>query len=152
MAEFRRIVARAFAQSKRSQGARGLDFTHHMVLHAVLWNEAPTQSGIAVAIGVTAGRVTGLVDDLEADGVVRRVRSTSDRRKTFVHLTPLGRRLHELTHVAMARDMGQTFDGLDDAELATLRDLLKHLAPRAKDAPTTESGGRRSVPRRRRRS
>jgi DNA-binding MarR family transcriptional regulator len=152
LAEFRRIVARAFAQSKRSPGAPGLDFTHHMLLHGVLRNEAPTQGGIARAIGVTSGRVTGLIDDLEAKGVVRRVRSTSDRRKISVHITPLGRRLHEATHATMSHDMGQIFAGLDDAGLVTLRDLLQHIGPPGRDAPPIPGHGRHPNPRGQRKS
>ena len=41
---------------------------------------------------VTGGNVTGLTDELEADGLVERVGSPDDRRAWILRLTPKGRR------------------------------------------------------------
>ena len=44
---------------------------------------------------VTGGNVTGLTDDLEADGLVLRESSPTDRRSWIVKLTPQGRAAFE---------------------------------------------------------
>jgi len=62
---------------------------------------------------VTGGNVTGLTDELEADGMVLREASPEDRRAWIVRLTPKGRRTFE----AMAHEhegwILEMFAGLD---------------------------------------
>ena len=73
---------------------------------------------------VTGGNVTGLTDELEADGVVVREASPDDRRAWIVRLTPKGRRAFE----AMAQEHEQwildMFAGLD---AKTVHQLYTHL-------------------------
>jgi DNA-binding MarR family transcriptional regulator len=84
---------------------------------------------IAGWLGVTPRNVTGLVDALEAQGLVERVHDPSDRRAVIARLTPAGeekakkgRAIHE---VALARVMGT----LSAEEKLQLRHLsLKVLA------------------------
>src|SRR5580700_3944887 len=135
LAEFRRTMARAFALARLKGGPHHLEFTHHMVLHPLLKRGEASQREIADEIGVTSGRVTGLIDDLEAQGVVRRVRSPSDRRKMMVSLTARGRRTHVDTHHAMSSNMGRVFEGMSDEEIQTLRTLLSRLVPQIPRAP-----------------
>lgn len=45
---------------------------------------------LASGIGVKSASITGLVDNLERDGLVQRQRDTEDRRKVNVHLTEKG--------------------------------------------------------------
>lgn len=49
-----------------------------------------TPAQIADRIGVTRATMTGLLDVLERDGLVKRRRHPSDRREIFVKLTPKG--------------------------------------------------------------
>ncbi len=73
---------------------------------------------------VTGGNVTGLTDELEADGLVLREASPDDRRAWIVRLTPTGRRAFE----AMAQEHEQwildMFAGLD---AKTVQQLYTHL-------------------------
>ena len=73
---------------------------------------------IGRALEVTPRAVTGLVDGLEDDGLVRRVDHPSDRRATVVELTPAGRRL--------CRDMRDGLNRFAEELLATAtRDDLR---------------------------
>ena len=50
-------------------------------------------SDIAESVGVTRATMTGLLDGLERDGLIRRVDHPEDRRRILVTLTASGRRL-----------------------------------------------------------
>ncbi len=54
--------------------------------------EGMCASDIADKIGVSRATITGLVDGLERDGLIVRAGQAEDRRKTFVRLTPAGRK------------------------------------------------------------
>jgi DNA-binding MarR family transcriptional regulator len=73
---------------------------------------------------VTGGNVTGLTDELEAEGLVQREASPTDRRSWIVRLTPLGRS----GFAAMAQEHEQwileLFAGLDTK---TVQQVYKHL-------------------------
>ena len=88
---------------------------------------------------VTGGNVTGITDQLVAEGLVDRVDVEGDRRAYRVRLTPKGRKLfHE-----MARQhedwIVQAFAGLNEKDIATLHKLLgkvkDHAQLRAEAAP-----------------
>jgi DNA-binding MarR family transcriptional regulator len=73
---------------------------------------------------VTGGNVTGITDQLVAEGLVERVDVEGDRRAYRVRLTPKGRKaFHE-----MARQheswIVEAFDCLSEKDIATLHRLL----------------------------
>jgi DNA-binding MarR family transcriptional regulator len=51
------------------------------------------QRDLAGQLGMDPGNLVGILDSLEADGIVARPRSEEDRRQRLVSLTPSGRRL-----------------------------------------------------------
>ena len=84
---------------------------------------------------ITKGTLTGVVDRLEARGVVRRAASPSDGRSTLVQLTPDGERLFERVFPAHVAHCAAALAGLDDAYFdrldAELTALRRVLAPTA---------------------
>ncbi len=80
---------------------------------------------------VTGGNVTGITDQLAAEGLVDRVDVEGDRRAYRVRLTPKGRKLfHEM---AQAHEdwILEAFSGLGDKDIATLHRLLGKVKERA---------------------
>ena len=73
---------------------------------------------------VTGGNVTGITDQLEAEGLVERVEVAGDRRAYRVRLTPRGRRQFNTMAQAHEGWIVDAFAGLDAAEIKTLRTLL----------------------------
>jgi len=73
---------------------------------------------------VTGGNVTGITDQLVAEGLVARVDVAGDRRAYRVRLTPKGHRQFQ----DMAREheswIVEAFGGLSDKDVATLHRLL----------------------------
>lgn len=78
--------------------------------------------------------VTNAIDRLEAQGLVRRVPDSLDRRKVLAALTPKGRRVTaQATKALNTLSFGVT--GLGDAELDQLYGLLRELRAAAGDFP-----------------
>jgi DNA-binding MarR family transcriptional regulator len=127
-AEVMAHVIRLKKEHLRSSGAelRPYDLTAQQVW---LLAELPEREG--VPIGVLAetmqchgSNVTGMVDRLEARGLVARQPSTADRRVKFVELTDEGRLLRGEV-LAIAHQPPQILlDRLDTHQLATLNQLL----------------------------
>jgi len=63
------------------------------VLHLIEPGQLISMGRLADTLGCDASNVTGLVDRLEARGLVQRVPSARDRRVKVIQLTPTGSRL-----------------------------------------------------------
>jgi DNA-binding MarR family transcriptional regulator len=83
---------------------------------------------------VSNGNVTGLVDRLVAQGLVKRRRSPSDRRTQFVSLTPEGRRAFRTMARANADWMADMFAELSQDDMDTLMRLLAKTKASARKA------------------
>ena len=87
-----------------------------------------TQSELAQRLLVTKGNVCGLIDRLEAAGLVVRRADPADRRANRLFLTPRGAALLAETlptHLAIIQEI---LGGLRGSELQALRDQLERLA------------------------
>ncbi|MEV7179640.1 MarR family transcriptional regulator [Kitasatospora sp. NPDC093679] len=86
-----------------------------------------TVGELARSGGVSSRNVTGLVDTLEGDGLVRRVRDTADRRSVRVVLTAEGRAWLEAFRGPTQRAMAAVFRGFTPEDLAVFRHLCLRL-------------------------
>ena len=73
---------------------------------------------------VTGGNVTGITDQLAAEGLVDRVDVEGDRRAYRVLLTAKGRKAFQEMAAAHADWVVDAFSGLSDKEVAVLHKLL----------------------------
>jgi DNA-binding MarR family transcriptional regulator len=76
---------------------------------------------------VTGGNVTGLTDQLVAEGLVVRRGIPGDRRAYNVRLTPKGKRQFDAMAVEHERWMIDLLDGIPEDERAALYESLGHL-------------------------
>ena len=110
----------------------------------VLLREAARMSSLAEQLGCDASNVTGLVDRLEARGLVRRIADSEDRRIRLVELTAEGHQLLRQLDTVLAAERPSVL-GLsesDQRELIRLLRLVHHLEEaRAGDQPGTERNG-----------
>ena len=73
---------------------------------------------------VTGGNVTGITDQLEAEGLVERVPVEGDRRAFSVRLTPAGRKQFKAMAKRHERWIVDAFAGLSSTEIQALHQLL----------------------------
>lgn len=86
-------------------------------------------SDLADQIGLSRSATTRLIDRLESDGLVERRACASDRRGTFVLLTPQGHEVFKNAGRVHLRGIDQHVGShLTDRELAELAELLGKLA------------------------
>ena len=81
-------------------------------------------SAVAESIGCDASNVTGIVDRLEARGLIERRDSPKDRRVKLIAVTGEGARLREQM-LARLHEPPQAIARLSRADQRTLRDILR---------------------------
>jgi DNA-binding MarR family transcriptional regulator len=101
-----------------------------------------TMGDLSRAMMVSAGNVTGLVEALVGEGLVRRTTSAADRRQSRVRLTQAGKRGFEAMLPEHERWIDEAFAGLDRGDLKRLLELLAKLKQSAKAA---ERGGKEAA-------
>lgn len=89
----RRILRRVTLHSRQIHRETKLTLPQVLTLRALgeMQSGRTTQVGLSRALGLSQPTITGIVDRLERSGLVKRERSTSDRRKVEVSLTDAGR-------------------------------------------------------------
>jgi DNA-binding MarR family transcriptional regulator len=120
----------AAAAGRKANGALaelGLDVRHYALLATLEAADPPSQRTVADALGIDRATVVALVDDLEARGLVRRERSTRDRRANVLALTPAGRRTLARAHALMETCEDEFVSALPEPERERLADLLQRL-------------------------
>ena len=90
--------------------------------------EPLSQSAIAGRLFVTGASVSSLVDTLERGGLVRRIRSTSDRRVVLVELTDEALPVVDASLAEVTTLHAHEFAVLDEQERETLVRLLAKVA------------------------
>jgi DNA-binding MarR family transcriptional regulator len=86
-----------------------------------------TMSELSRMLLVSNGNATTVVDRLEADGLVRRTPSETDRRTVHVALTPEGLAQFEGLAAEHEAEVSRLFAGLSEADLDVLTDVLKRM-------------------------
>jgi DNA-binding MarR family transcriptional regulator len=99
----------------------------YFVLRELWQEEGLTQREVANRVGVLEPTMVTTLDALERRGVIARVRSTTDRRKTHVQLTPEGRTLRDTLHGYSADVLDRALTGISVDDVATLRRLLQQV-------------------------
>jgi MarR family 2-MHQ and catechol resistance regulon transcriptional repressor len=90
---------------------------------------------------VSGGNMTVVLDNLEKEGLITRVRSLRDRRSTTVHLTDQGKERMERFFPEHARVVAELLSVLSADELRRLGDLLRKLgfSLQGKELPAVEN-------------
>ncbi len=114
------LTARSIAVS----APYGLPTGSLTVLALIAANPGSSQSALAGRAGLNKSALVGIVDQLEARGLAARDRSTSDRRRNQVTVTPEGEAAMQALFMAVAAEESVIRDALGSADLAVLLALL----------------------------
>ncbi len=110
----------------------GLTYSQYVVL-LVLWErESLTLGELGAAVHLDSGTLSPLLKRLEAAGVVTRRRSTADERVLEVAITEHGASLYD--RACEVQSEVEAMTGLSRDELVALRDTLRTLTGRLRDA------------------
>jgi len=105
----------------------GLTPRHLGVLFEV--RARPTsQQALIDSIGVDASKLVGLLNDLEADGLIVRRRDPEDRRRHIVEVSKEGRARLAAAERAAGKVEERLFAGLDEEQRRQLHALLAQVA------------------------
>ena len=126
------LASQVGAYSSRAWNERlrsaGLDSRQVLLFWNVAVSEGRSQRELARTLRLPASRVVGLVDALEARGVVERRTNSTDRRRRSLYLTAKGRKLLDRL-MAISDDHERALTrGLSAADQAALVTLLSKLA------------------------
>ncbi|MCA9610112.1 MAG: MarR family transcriptional regulator [Myxococcales bacterium] len=89
-------------------------------------------SELGARMSAKSSTVTGLVDRMERDGLVRRRRSREDRRVIHLEPTPAGSRIAAAVPVTAMEIFGDALRSLSNEDRAELTRILGHLAERVR--------------------
>ena len=120
----RRASFTAHATFRSALDARELSMGQFVVLRTLGVDGRATTKGLARATGVTAGNITGLVDKLEAEGLIVRNRSAKDRRIVYLEATKKGQTLLGELRRAVVAEAAKGFESWTRKDLERLNDLL----------------------------
>jgi DNA-binding MarR family transcriptional regulator len=105
----------------------GLTLPQYYVLRELWQEEGLTQREIANRVGVLEPTMVATLDALERLALIERVRSTTDRRKTHVQLTPAGRTMRDTLQGYAADVLEAALTGISDNEIGVLRRTLQRI-------------------------
>ncbi|MGC2457800.1 MAG: MarR family transcriptional regulator [Gallionellaceae bacterium] len=105
----------------------GYSRSRWMVLLHVSRTDGMTNRELAERLGIEAPTLVRLIDRMEADGLLKRCASKSDRRVKHLHLSPAGRK--EVARIwASAADLRkEILSGLSKAEISATLDVLQKI-------------------------
>ena len=112
------------ARSIAASAPHGLPTGSLTVLALIAANPGSSQSALARSAGLNKSALVGIVDQLEAKGLAARDRSTSDRRRNQISVTPAGEAAMQALFVAVTTEEGPVRDALGSADLEVLLALL----------------------------
>jgi len=107
--------------------AEGLTASQFSTMKALKLQGPLAQRDIAKYLLKTGGNVTVVVDNLEKQGYVTRIRDTEDRRIVFVKLTDVGEQLFDRVYPAHRQRIRDAMTPLSDRECDQLIALLSKL-------------------------
>ena len=97
------------------------------------------QRDIAKYILKSGGNITVLVDNLEREELVGRLRDTEDRRVVYVSLTAKGEALFDRLYPSHLERIREAMGGLTEAECEQLALLLQKVSPEHVEVACTPS-------------
>ena len=124
-----RVLMRRFSEKFNSSLPR-----YDVLTALALSPNGLTMGELASSLMVTKGNITGVVNRLKQDGLVRKIKSRSDRRVQSVTLSAEGRALWDAMHADYEETISEILSGQSSEELAALTEMLEitHIAVRSK--------------------
>lgn len=127
----RRILSAVSIEVEHELEPTGLTNAQWLPLLKLYMGSASTVAELARGCQLDAGAMTRLLDRLEAKGLVRRVRSSEDRRVVNLELTAEGRTAAKRIPAVLCGVQNAHLQGFTQQEWQTLKSLLRRILDNA---------------------
>ena len=124
----RKIIRAADLHSQRLMKESGLTAPQLLVMQAIEKEGGPSTSTLADRIVVSQATMTRIIDRLERAGLVRRDKSTTDKRVVNISLTAAGQVKLESAPEPLQAEFLRRFRKLEDWEQQMLKSSLVRVA------------------------
>lgn len=123
----RKVLGSVLAQVDAQLSAYDLTYVQWLPLYKLVMKEGNTVAGLARELLIDPGAMTRSLDRLEAKGLVRRERSTEDRRVVHLVLTDEGRKVARKVPSVLAGVLNGHLRGFSEAEWQLLLEFLNRM-------------------------
>lgn len=120
----RKVMSSVRAQANAQLAAHDLTYVQWLPLYKLAMAEGNTIASLARDLEIDPGAMTRSVDRLEAKGLVRRERSTADRRVVHLVLTDEGRQVASKVPAVLAEVLNGHLRGFSEDEYQLMKQFL----------------------------
>jgi len=135
-----KLVARSRQQSHEFLETYGVTVPQSGVLRVLRREGSQPIGTLAETLYLKTSTVSGIIDRLERDKHVDRVRGNTDRRVVLVELTPTGRKLAENLPVTSYDKVRRAIEQLEGDEVNSLMNLMSRLLKLIEAEEASERG------------
>jgi DNA-binding MarR family transcriptional regulator len=122
------MVAVRRLRGRETQRLGRLSYARYSLLFGLAAEPQLSGSQLALIADLSPATVTQMLDHLEADGLVERVRSDRDKRVVLTSLTARGRELVEERRARLEGRWREALADFDDDQLENTAEVLDRLA------------------------
>ena len=123
----RKVLSSILAQADAQLAVHGLTYVQWLPLYKLVMDEGNTLASLARELSIDPGAMTRSLDRLAAKGLLRRERSSEDRRVVHLVLTDEGRKVAKEVPAVLAQVLNGHLRGFSLDEWQLLLQLLQRM-------------------------
>lgn len=121
------VSGRLLAALDDEMTGHGITGAQWVILMRIAGGRGSTAAELCRFSRYDTGSMTRMLDRLEEKGLIRRVRSATDRRRVLLELTPAGRRLHPQLPAVAVKVLNAHLRGFSEEEVALFTSFLQRM-------------------------
>jgi len=120
----RDIYSQCMNQISQSTTDSGLSHQQIMVIRLIAHKKSIQVSEICKEMSLTKGTVSGILNRMEAAGLIEKFKNKKDQRNTYIRFSEKGQELAKNFRTKIVDSFDQVFVNFTDAELLQSKDAL----------------------------
>lgn len=127
VSQLHQLSSRVFGKIMRDAGLRELNPAQGRIIFA-LWKDGDMSlTELSGKTRLDKSTLTLMLDRLEKDGHIERIRDTRDARRKIIRCTEQNRALHRLYGEVSEKMTTLFYEGFSDADIASFEDMLRKI-------------------------